>query len=148
MQLRYQKKNLKNYQICFCEEDYGPFVTAIYHHHDREDIYEGPAIQEYAKKYYLEQISEYLGKDIKSCIAKNQNKLLYRNNSYTPKAVIASDIWEKYLLIKGLLNKFDYTVSAGYEVSEIVPDLQEKKLKKSIEMHLREKRIKTCTKSL
>lgn len=53
--------------------------------------------------------------------------------------MIASDIWEKYLLIKGLLNKFDYTVSAGYEVSEIVPDLQEKKLKKSIEMHLREK---------
>lgn len=104
------KKEFKKLSDLFCEEDYGPFVTAIYHHHDREDIYEGPAIQEYAKKYYLEQISEYLGKDIKKLYCSNQNKLLYRNNSYTPKAVIASDIWEKYLLIKGLLNKFDYTV--------------------------------------
>lgn len=140
------KKEFKKLSDLFCEEDYGPFVTAIYHHHDREDIYEGPAIQEYAKKYYLEQISEYLGKDIKKLYCSNQNKLLYRNNSYTPKAVIASDIWEKYLLIKGLLNKFDYTVSAGYEVSEIVPDLQEKKLKKSIEMHLREKELRPAQK--
>ena len=87
------KKEFKKLSDLFCEEDYGPFVTAIYHHHDREDIYEGPAIQEYAKKYYLEQISEYLGKDIKKLYCSNQNKLLYRNNSYTPKAVIASDIW-------------------------------------------------------
>ena len=87
-----------------------------------------------------------MGKDIKKLYCSNQNKLLYRNNSYTPKAVIASDIWEKYLLIKGLLNKFDYTVSAGYEVSEIVPDLQEKKLKKSIEMHLREKELRPAQK--
>ncbi len=52
--------------------------------------------------------------------------MLYRNNSYACETPIEPKMWEEYLLIKGLLNKFDYTVSAGYERAEIAPDLREK----------------------
>ena len=41
-----------------------------------------------------------------------------------------------------MLNKFDYTVSAGYEEAEIAVDLQEQKLKKSIEKCLEQYELK------
>ena len=36
----------------------------------------------------------------------------------------------EYLLIKGMLNKFDYAVSAGYAEAELEPDLIKKRIKK------------------
>lgn len=140
------KKEFKRLSELFSEEDYGPFITAVYHHHDREDSYDEPELREYAEKYYLKQISEYLGRDVKKLYCSNQNKLLYRNNYYTPKFIVASDVWEKYLLIKGLLNKFDYTVSAGYDKAEIAVDLKAKKLKRSIEAYLKEKELRPAQK--
>ena len=58
------------------------------------------------------------------------DKLLFRNRGTGEKLPIAEAEWEKYLLIKGLLNKFDYAVSAGYAEAEIEPDLKKKELKK------------------
>ena len=130
----------------FSDKDFGPFITAVYYHHDREDHYNSPAIRKYAEKYYMKQIEEYLNRKIRKLNCSNLDDLLFRNNVYTGKYIPDSNAWKEYLLIKGLLNKFDYTVSAGYEVSEIVPDLQEKKLKKSIEMHLREKELRPAQK--
>ena len=147
--LEYYKKirnEFKKLSELFSEADFRPFITAVYHHHDREDIYEGDEIQEYAAKYYAEQISEYLKKDIKKLYCSNQNKLLYRNNSYACETPIEPKMWEEYLLIKGLLNKFDYTVSAGYERAEIAPDLREKKLKKNIEVYLQNKELRPSQK--
>lgn len=85
-------------------------------------------------------------KDIDKLYCSNLNKLLYRNNTCTPKFTVDSKIWNEYLLIKGLLNKFDYIVSAGYEDAEIVPDLREKKLKKNIEVYLQNKELRPAQK--
>lgn len=140
------KKEFKRLSELFSEEDFGPFITAVYHHHDRDDCYEGSEIRKYAEKYYLKQFKEYLGKDIDKLYCSNLNKLLYRNNTCTPKFTVDSKIWNEYLLIKGLLNKFDYIVSAGYEDAEIVPDLREKKLKKNIEVYLQNKELRPAQK--
>ncbi|MFA4034670.1 CRISPR-associated helicase Cas3' [Blautia stercoris] len=131
----------------FSEEDFSPFITAIYYHHDREDDYDGEKIREYGRKYYMQQVSEYLNKDISKLYCSNIYKLLFRNNLYSSKIVEYqyenwSKIWNEYLLIKGMLNKFDYTVSAGYEEAEIAVDLQKQKLKKSIEKCLEQYELK------
>ncbi|MEI3194021.1 MAG: DEAD/DEAH box helicase [Lachnospiraceae bacterium] len=55
-------------------------------------------------------------------------------------------IWNEYLVIKGLLNKFDYAVSAGYEEAECAPDLQNKKLKKNIEQAFADKELRPAQK--
>ena len=88
-----------------------------------------------------------LNKDISKLYCSNIYKLLFRNNHYSSKIVEYqyenwSKIWNEYLLIKGMLNKFDYTVSAGYEEAEIAVDLQEQKLKKSIEKCLERYELK------
>lgn len=139
-------KEFKKLSELLSEKDFRPFITAIYHHHDREDVYEGDDIQKYAEKYYIEQIRKYLKRDIKKLYCSNQSKLLYRNNSYARREPIEPKVWEEYLLIKGLLNKFDYTVSAGYERAEIEPDLREKKLRKNIETYLQNKELRPAQK--
>ena len=46
-------KEFKKLSELFSEKDFRPFITAIYHHHDREDVYEGDDILKYAEKYYI-----------------------------------------------------------------------------------------------
>lgn len=62
----------------------------------------------------------------------NVNKLLFRNNKTSVNLRIKNEIWEKYALINGLLNKFDYTVSSGYEEAEVASDIDDKILVKNI----------------
>lgn len=126
----------------FSDKDFGPFITAVYYHHDREDHYNSPAIRKYAEKYYMKQIEEYLNRKIRKLNCSNLDDLLFRNNVYTGKYIPDSNAWKEYLLIKGLLNKFDYTVSAGYENAESAIDLHEKKLVKNIEKFLNGKELR------
>ena len=130
----------------FSDKDFGPFITAVYYHHDREDHYNSPAIRKYAEKYYMKQIEEYLNRKIRKLNCSNLDDLLFRNNVYTGKYIPDSNAWKEYLLIKGLLNKFDYTVSAGYENAESAIDLHEKKLVKNIEKFLNGKELRTAQK--
>ena len=130
----------------FSDKDFGPFITAVYYHHDREDHYNSPAIRKYAEKYYMKQIEEYLNRKIRKLNCSNLDDLLFRNNVYTGKYIPDSNAWKEYLLIKGLLNKFDYTVSAGYENAESVIDLHEKKLVKNIEKFLTGKELRPAQK--
>lgn len=130
----------------FSDKDFGPFITAVYYHHDREDHYNSPAIRKYAEKYYMKQIEEYLNRKIRKLNCSNLDDLLFRNNVYTGKYIPDSNAWKEYLLIKGLLNKFDYTVSAGYENAESVIDLHEKKLVKNIEKFLNGKELRPAQK--
>lgn len=130
----------------FSDKDFGPFITAVYYHHDREDYYNSPAIRKYAEKYYMKQIEEYLNRKIRKLNCSNLDDLLFRNNVYTGKYIPDSNAWKEYLLIKGLLNKFDYTVSAGYENAESVIDLHEKKLVKNIEKFLNGKELRPAQK--
>ena len=130
----------------FSDKDFGPFITAVYYHHDREDHYNSPAIRKYAEKYYMKQIEEYLNRKIRKLNCSNLDDLLFRNNVYTVKYIPDSNAWKEYLLIKGLLNKFDYTVSAGYENAESAIDLHEKKLVKNIEKFLNGKELRPAQK--
>lgn len=130
----------------FSDKDCGPFITAVYYHHDREDHYNSPAIRKYAEKYYMKQIEEYLNRKIRKLNCSNLDDLLFRNNVYTGKYIPDSNAWKEYLLIKGLLNKFDYTVSAGYENAESAIDLHEKKLVKNIEKFLNGKELRPAQK--
>lgn len=130
----------------FSEEDFGPFITAVYYHHDREDHYESPEIRRYAEKYYMEQINEYLDRKIKKLNCSNLDDLLFRNRIYSGKFTVEPTIWNEYLLIKGLLNKFDYAVSAGYENAENAVDLKEKRLVKNIETSLIGKELRPAQK--
>lgn len=130
----------------FSHKDFGPFITAVYYHHDREDRYNSPAIRKYAEKYYMKQIEEYLNRKIRKLNCSNLDDLLFRNNVYTGKYIPDSNAWKEYLLIKGLLNKFDYTVSAGYENAESAIDLHEKKLVKNIEKFLNGKELRPAQK--
>lgn len=130
----------------FSDKDFGPFITAVYYHHDRVDHYNSPAIRKYAEKYYMKQIEEYLNRKIRKLNCSNLDDLLFRNNVYTGKYIPDSNAWKEYLLIKGLLNKFDYTVSAGYENAESAIDLHEKKLVKNIEKFLNGKELRPAQK--
>ena len=130
----------------FSDKDFRPFITAVYYHHDREDHYNSPAIRKYAEKYYMKQIEEYLNRKIRKLNCSNLDDLLFRNNVYTGKYIPDSNAWKEYLLIKGLLNKFDYTVSAGYENAESAIDLHEKKLVKNIEKFLNGKELRPAQK--
>lgn len=130
----------------FSDKDFGPFITAVYYHHDREDHYNSPAIRKYAEKYYMKQIEEYLNRKIRKLNCSNLDDLLFRNNVYTGKYIPDSNAWKEYLLIKRLLNKFDYTVSAGYENAESAIDLHEKKLVKNIEKFLNGKELRPAQK--
>lgn len=130
----------------FSDKDFGPFITAVYYHHDREDHYNSPAIRKYAEKYYMKQIEEYLNRKIRKLNCSNLDDLLFRNNVYTGKYIPDSNAWKEYLLIKGLLNKFDYTVSAGYENAESAIDLHEKKLVKNKEKFLNGKELRPAQK--
>ena len=130
----------------FSDKDFGPFITAVYYHHDREDHYNSPAIRKYAEKYYMKQIEEYLNRKIRKLNCSNLDDLLFRNNVYTGKYIPDSNAWKEYLLIKGLLNKFDYTVSAGYENAESAIDLHEKKVVKNIEKFLNGKELRPAQK--
>jgi len=60
----------------------------------------------------------------------NRNKLLFSDASdvQLESISISENIWCKYMLVKGMLNKFDWTVSSGYEEAELGVDIFEKKL--------------------
>lgn len=64
-------------------------------------------------------------KDVKFSAA-NRNQLLYSNNPTMKLRSVDEPTWCEYMLIKGLLNKFDWTVSAGYEEAELHSDIAEK----------------------
>lgn len=116
----------------FTEKDFRAFLTAVYHHHVREDSCEPRNIREFGKKYYLKEISEYLKTDRKKLYCSNMDKLLFRNQAYSKNICTETDVWNEYLLIKGMLNKFDYTVSAGYASAENFCDKTKKRLSRNI----------------
>ena len=126
----------------FTKDDFGAFVTAVYHHHTRKDQEDSSELRTYGKKYYLEEISDYLGQTRTKLYCSNLNQLLFHNNGYSGKFLCDPAVWNEYLLIKGLLNKFDYTVSAGYESAELACDIREKRLKKEVESFLEGKDLR------
>lgn len=112
------------------EDDFYSMITAIYHHHTRDDKYLDIDIREYSKKYYEESIKKFLGQPAWKVRMKNRRYLLF---TQTSRRKVEESKWNQYVLIKGMLNKFDWIVSAGYEQAEMEPDLIKKELKANIE---------------
>lgn len=113
-------------------EDFDIFITAVYHHHDREDKWESAKIKEFCKKYYIDNLKDYYKNENKNIIPANANNVLFRNNKTSSYLSLENDLWERYALVKGLLNKFDYTVSSGYDEAEVVSDIDDKILIQNI----------------
>lgn len=127
----------------FEKADFKAFITALYYHHAREDYLEREEIEKYCKRFYTEQIREYLGIETWDPSCRNIKWLLFRNNPYKKNIILEKDIWkwQQYLVIKGILNKMDYTVSAGFSEAEENSDLIKKELVKNISAQFRKKRL-------
>ena len=120
----------------FTEDDFKVFITAVYHHHTRDDEYKAKDINGYAEKYYKKSAREFLDDDKWEFSVGNIRKVIFRLNQSYRNSDVDDEIWREYILVKGMLNKFDWSVSAGYSEAEQHPDLIEKKLKSSIEKSL------------
>ncbi len=114
-------------------EDFNILLTAIYYHHNRKDTYKSDEIKNYCEQFYLNDIRQYLQDDDVDIHVSNRNFLLFSDQKSKGTLAINEDIWCKYMLVKGMLNKFDWTVSAGYENAEVAVDIIEKKLCHNIE---------------
>ena len=122
---------------CFKREDFDIFLTAVYYHHTRNDEWDSAEIKEYAEQYYREHLEKYLGRGKVLIRSSYRNKLLFKNSNNCKNLPIKWKKWILYSTIKGMLNKFDYTVSAGYENAEINPDLEKRELIKNVEEALK-----------
>ncbi|MBS4930055.1 MAG: CRISPR-associated helicase Cas3' [Clostridiales bacterium] len=113
-------------------EDFKVLCTAVYHHHEREDNIDDREFFTYVKKYYEPHIKEWLKREQKLSMLNRKNLLFQHTNTVETKPMSQST-WYQYFTVKGLLNKFDWTVSAGFEEAELFCDREEKRLKKEIE---------------
>ncbi len=121
----------KNNPDC-TKEDFSVLLTAIYFHHNRKDIYDEKYFESYFQEYYLEHVRTFKKDETLSFRKTFHKKLLFSNNNkFNYRSISNETVWHEYMLVKGLLNKFDWTVSAGYDVSEMEPD-RNKKLCNSI----------------
>lgn len=127
----------------YTKDDFRVLLTSIYYHHTRLDSFDSETIKEYYKQYYQDYVAEYENVDKDNDSVKlhifNKNKLLFSTNKREKRKSITEDIWCKYMIVKGLLNKFDWTVSAGYMCAELCTDKIDKKLCKHIESAISEK---------
>lgn len=110
-----------------------PFITAVFYHHPRRRVYLIETIKAFFKNYYVSNLNEFRGKE--NQIQQYGTKILYeteKKNSFKKDDPQDWDDWLRFVVIKGMLNKFDYTASAGRAESEVTPDLEKKQLKQAI----------------
>ncbi len=127
------KKEFLSMNPNFTNDDFDVLVTSVYFHHNRMDIYDKDRFLQYSEKYLLEHIREYKGNEEISFRRPNHNHLLFSNESKHNVLCIPENVWCEYMLVKGMLNKFDWSVSAGHLISEMKSDRLEKLLCKTIE---------------
>lgn len=127
------KKAFLNENPQYTSKDFNILLTAIYYHHSRSDIYDAAQLKEYCEQFYLNHVREYLHNDDVALHLANINSLLFSDQRKDGFVRPEEDTWCQYMLVKGMLNKFDWTVSAGEEDAEIATDIVEKKLCRNIE---------------
>ena len=131
--LSISKKEFFSISPEFNQSDFDILVTAVYYHHTRKDTFGISEIVEYCNTYYNEYVRDFMNQPHWKLQIANETKLLFRNTATDERNYIKNNIWNEYLLIKGMLNRFDWSVSAGYDKAEIEPDLKRKYLKSQIE---------------
>lgn len=116
------------------KEDFKCLVTAVYYHHTRDDEFEACEIREFSEKYFKDCFNEFCkASEWKTSMRNRGRELLFVNSKAYPNVVINEDIWQEYMLIKGMLNKFDWTVSSGKIKSEEKVDFEKKILINNID---------------
>ncbi len=122
-----EKRFLKEYPKCD-KDDFSVLLTAVFYHHTRPDTYDAADITDYCERYFLNHVREFLNDHEAAIDIFNLNRRLFTLQKGERYLAIEEDIWCRYMLVKGMLNKFDWAVSAGNTESERNPDLIEKKL--------------------
>lgn len=118
------------------KDDFYVLLTSVYFHHNRKDTYNEEYFDKYCGQYYLDRVRAYKN-DREITVKGSYHKyLLFSNDKRFNYRSVPEDIWCRYMLVKGLLNKFDWTVSAGYQTAEMTTDRWEKLLCKTIETQL------------
>ncbi len=121
-------------EIC---DYYTAFITAIFHHHIRRkmerDLFS--YIENYAKTYYENSLKEFFNDDNVSLDPYIVHEVLYTVDNSNVK--FDEKEWLRYVLIKGMLNKFDYNASAGFTNAEEYVDIQNKQLCNNINNRLK-----------
>lgn len=110
------------------EADFGVLLTAVYYHHTRPDCWNEEELGAYCERYYRKYVQEYLKSDDIAIHLTNRNYLLFTNQKKDMRIRPRENVWCEYMLVKGMLNKFDWTASAGDEEAETASDLVEKRL--------------------
>lgn len=121
------------------EDDFDVLITAVYYHHTRTYDKGAKCFEDYCEEYYKENLESYLNQPIKKLYYSNQEYVLFKAGIEMARKSEKSfeTLWNEYLIVKGMLNKFDWTVSAGYQQAEIGCDISEKMLVKQINEQLK-----------
>lgn len=113
-------------------DDFKCLVTAVYYHHTRDDEFNADEIRKFSDNYFKDCFNEF--SEISDWKTKMVNRGKYLFNIKKNDGVgIDEDLWHEYMLIKGMLNKFDWTVSSGKIESEENIDFEIKKLINNID---------------
>lgn len=113
-------------------DDFKCLVTAVYYHHTRDDEFNADEIRKFSDNYFKDCFNEF--SEISDWKTKMVNRGKYLFNIKKNDGVgIDEDLWHEYMLIKGMLNKFDWTVSSGKIESEEKVDFEKKKLINNID---------------
>ena len=113
-------------------DDFKCLVTAVYYHHTRDDEFNADEIRKFSDNYFKDCFNEF--SEISDWKTKMVNRGKYLFNIKKNDGVgIDEDLWHEYMLIKGMLNKFDWTVSSGKIESEENIDFEKKKLINNID---------------
>lgn len=114
------------------ESEYEAFVTAIFYHHPRECPYFNPEkntfIEDY-KKYVKENGEKFIKKEMKNRFDLSELLFEYPNYSGIRYSILKDKEniqWILYSKIKGMLNRCDYSASAGSKTIEESPLENEK----------------------
>ncbi len=108
-----------NYNDFSNEEEYYALVTAIFYHHTRECLYFNPiknTFTEDYKKYVKENGEKFIKKEMKNQF--DLSDLLFEYPNYSIVKLPSIDTWILYSKIKGMLNRCDYSASAGGSIIE------------------------------
>lgn len=113
-------------------DDFKCLVTAVYYHHTRDDEFNADEIRKFSDNYFKDCFNEF--SEISDWKTKMVNRGKYLFNIKKNDGVgNDEDLWHEYMLIKGMLNKFDWTVSSGKIGSEENIDFEKKKLINNID---------------
>lgn len=139
--LLYREEEFLSMYPDLSKEDFKIYLTAICYHHTR--VYEGEnnEIKSYCEENYVDNLYEFM-KDYQPGFSNRlfygyHRKLLFHDSVKDNNFLISNQNWNEYLIVKGMLNRCDWSVSAGFQNIEIDPKEKTKPLVKEIEEQIK-----------